>query len=269
MKDRYTGMYNVGDILRSLKNPRLTYNILETGHINERDKEEYKVEIFADGKAEEPRNIKYIVCEEMDKWAIKNTNSIEENVLKAIMKIANRKDYSDAKEWATRNQAVYNIATEAVTMAINDANNDIEKTLAKYGLTPYEDGNQWCILLGKDIQEGICGFGDTRPQAFIEFLSELINEVATQRAPQEETKQEPSTRQLWDEYTIELTDCDNGIFCKVHDFNPDAEDAFLVYKREEQEQMFGKFLLDSIRAKMNCDLCSKARIDIKITTIED
>lgn len=91
----------------------------------------------------------------------------------------------------------------------------------------------------------------------------------TQRAPQEETKQEPNTRQLWDEYTIELTDCDNGIFCKVHDFNPDAEDAFLVYKREEQEQMFGKFLLDSIRAKMNCDLCSKARIDIKITTIKD
>ena len=65
------------------------------------------------------------------------------------------------------------------------------------------------------------------------------------------------------------TDCDNGIFLKVHDFNPDAEDAFLVFKREEQEQMFGKFLMDSIRAKMNCDLCSKARIDIKITTIKD
>lgn len=81
-------------------------------------------------------------------------------------------------------------------------------------------------------------------------------------------KQEPK-QQLWDEYTIELTDCDNGIFLKVHDFNPDANDAFLVFKREEQEQMFGKFLMDSIRAKMNCDLCSKARIDIKITTIKD
>ena len=82
-------------------------------------------------------------------------------------------------------------------------------------------------------------------------------------------KQEQNTRQSWDEYTIELTDCDNGIFLKVHDTNPDAKDAFLVFKHEEQEQMLGKFLMDSIRAKMSCDLCSKARIDIKITTIED
>lgn len=97
------------------------------------------------------------------------------------------------------------------------------------------------------------------------FLDLVIVEYEGEEAP----KQEQDTRQLWDEYTIELTDCDNGIFCKVHDFNPDAKDAFLVFKREEQEQMFGKFLMDSIRAKMDCDLCSKARIDIKITTIKD
>lgn len=94
-------------------------------------------------------------------------------------------------------------------------------------------------------------------------------EEAPERKKTDCPKQEQNTRQLWDEYTIELTDCDNGIFLKVHDFNPDAKDAFLVYKHEEQEQMLGKFLMDSIRAKMNCDLCSKARIDIKITTIED
>lgn len=70
-KDRYAEMFNAGDILKSLKNPRLTYKVLETGHINELDQKEYKVEIFVDGKAEEPRNIKYIVCEKMDKWADK------------------------------------------------------------------------------------------------------------------------------------------------------------------------------------------------------
>lgn len=85
----------------------------------------------------------------------------------------------------------------------------------------------------------------------------------------EDSKQEQNTRQLWDEYTLELTDCDNGIFLKVHDFNPDTEDSFLVYKHEEQEQMLGKFLMDSIRVKMNADLCSKVRIEMKITTIED
>lgn len=72
MTDRYIERFKVGDILRSLKNPRLTYNVLETGHINELSQKEYKVEIFTDGKAEEPRNIKYIVCEKMDKWAEKN-----------------------------------------------------------------------------------------------------------------------------------------------------------------------------------------------------
>ena len=71
MTDRYIEMFNVGDILRSLKNPRLTYKVLETGHINELNQKEYKVEIFTDGKAEESRNIKYIVCEKMDKWADK------------------------------------------------------------------------------------------------------------------------------------------------------------------------------------------------------
>ena len=71
MTDKYTEMFNVGDILRSLNNPRLTYKVLETGHINELNQKEYKVEIFTDGKAEEPRNIKYIVCEKMDKWAEK------------------------------------------------------------------------------------------------------------------------------------------------------------------------------------------------------
>lgn len=96
------------------------------------------------------------------------------------------------------------------------------------------------------------------------FLDLVIVEYEGEDVPKQEPKQ-----QLWDEYTIELTDCDNGIFLKVHDFNPDAKDSFLVYKREEQEQMLGKFLMDSIRAKMNCDLCSKVRIDIKITTIED
>lgn len=67
-----------------------------------------------------------------------------------------------------------------------------------------------------------------------------------------------------DDYSIELVDCDNGIFLKVHDFNPDAEDAFLVYKHEEQEQMLGKFLMDSIRNKMDADLCNKVRIEMKI-----
>ena len=67
-----------------------------------------------------------------------------------------------------------------------------------------------------------------------------------------------------DDYIIDLVDCDNGIFCHIHDSNTDTEDACLVYKHEEQEQEFGKFLLDSVRAKMDADSCNKVRIEMKI-----
>jgi len=47
------------------------------------------------------------------------------------------------------------------------------------GIAPaYKDGDAWCILLGDNIQEGICGFGDTKEDAFIEFLKELLEKQA-------------------------------------------------------------------------------------------
>jgi hypothetical protein len=33
----------------------------------------------------------------------------------------------------------------------------------------YKDGNKWCCLLGKNIQEGICGFGDSPHEATEDF----------------------------------------------------------------------------------------------------
>ena len=49
----------------------------------------------------------------------------------------------------------------------------IESVLVRAGIKPYKDGNQWCILMGYNIQEGICGFGDTIDEAFYEFLMEI------------------------------------------------------------------------------------------------
>jgi hypothetical protein len=37
------------------------------------------------------------------------------------------------------------------------------------GLTPFKDGDQWCYLLGENLQEGISGFGHTPFQAAQEF----------------------------------------------------------------------------------------------------
>ena len=46
--------------------------------------------------------------------------------------------------------------------------------VVKAGLKLDKDGNQWSILAGDNIQEGICGFGDTIDEALYEFLKEVL-----------------------------------------------------------------------------------------------
>lgn len=41
------------------------------------------------------------------------------------------------------------------------------------GLTPKKDGNQWCYLLGENLQVGVAGFGDTVMTACINFYENL------------------------------------------------------------------------------------------------
>lgn len=50
--------------------------------------------------------------------------------------------------------------------AIEAEEYNLVKTL---GLHPYRDGNQWCILWGKNLQDGIAGFGDTPYLAVLDF----------------------------------------------------------------------------------------------------
>lgn len=38
-----------------------------------------------------------------------------------------------------------------------------------YNLKPFKDGDKWCVLLGENIQEGICGFGETPYKAILDF----------------------------------------------------------------------------------------------------
>lgn len=61
--------FRVGDKLISTRNPSLTYEVLEVGHINELGNLEYKVIIFADGKAKSPQDIHYLECKKVDEWA--------------------------------------------------------------------------------------------------------------------------------------------------------------------------------------------------------
>jgi hypothetical protein len=45
------------------------------------------------------------------------------------------------------------------------------------------DGNQWCALLGDDLQSGLAGFGDTPNEAMRAFDHAFQTET-TQKAPQ-------------------------------------------------------------------------------------
>jgi len=38
-----------------------------------------------------------------------------------------------------------------------------------FNLMPYKDGDQWCVLLGENLQEGIAGFGETPLKAILDF----------------------------------------------------------------------------------------------------
>ena len=42
-----------------------------------------------------------------------------------------------------------------------------------YNLKPYKDGDQWCVLLGDNIQTGICGFGNSPIDAIRNFNTEF------------------------------------------------------------------------------------------------
>lgn len=42
------------------------------------------------------------------------------------------------------------------------------------GATLKLDGNQWCALIGENIQEGVCGFGDTQQIALLELEVTLL-----------------------------------------------------------------------------------------------
>jgi hypothetical protein len=49
--------------------------------------------------------------------------------------------------------------------------------VALLGLAPYPDGNSWCVLWGANLQDGVCGFGDTPYMAVIDFNRAMHRKV--------------------------------------------------------------------------------------------
>lgn len=49
--------------------------------------------------------------------------------------------------------------------------------VALLGLAPYPDGNAWCVLWGANLQEGVCGFGDTPYKAVLDFNKAMNRKI--------------------------------------------------------------------------------------------
>ena len=45
--------------------------------------------------------------------------------------------------------------------------------ISALGIKPFKDGNSWCFLYGENIQEGICGFGETIFDAALDFYKTI------------------------------------------------------------------------------------------------
>lgn len=65
---------------------------------------------------------------------------------------------------------------------IGDKAFSVERLFAEAGIKPaYKDGNSWCVFIGKNIQEGICGFGETPRDAYVNFLKKLWGKAFEQK----------------------------------------------------------------------------------------
>lgn len=45
--------------------------------------------------------------------------------------------------------------------------------ISALGIKPSKDGNSWCFLYGENIQEGVCGFGETIFDAACDFYKNI------------------------------------------------------------------------------------------------
>lgn len=70
-------------------------------------------------------------------------------------------------------EAIPSLDTWAIAQAFQQAAADISQEMMRPSITlrlvPVKDGDQWCVLYGENLQEGIAGFGDSPDKAMRAF----------------------------------------------------------------------------------------------------
>ena len=89
--------------------------------------------------------------------------------MNSILNEERQQNISSAFQWAAELQQ--QAAREALSVEEN-------RNRPFFLLRPkiYPDGNQWCALYGENLQEGVCGFGDTPELAACDFDKSWISQ---------------------------------------------------------------------------------------------
>lgn len=93
----------------------------------------------------------------------------------------------------------------------------IDSILKEAGIKKsYKDGNQFCILLGEDLQSGICGFGKTKQEALVDFLRAVRRYFVQHEQPDGYNlamiEVKAKVDELYDETSIGLSEYDAGLY---------------------------------------------------------
>lgn len=90
----------------------------------------------------------------------------------------------------------------------------IDTILDEANIKSYKEGDVWCILYGENVDKGICGYGNTKEDAFMDFLSNLLEEKTIHNAKQ------VSTNIIWHDasnISIDTPDEHKEIICETED----------------------------------------------------
>jgi len=74
------------------------------------------------------------------------------------------------------------LAADQATAAILDVQAEMLRPSTVHKPRLYQDGDQWCALLGDDIMSGLSGFGDTPAAAFAAFDKAFTTPIHPEQA---------------------------------------------------------------------------------------
>lgn len=102
------------------------------------------------------------------------------------------------KEWKAELRG-YNTILRLIAILQQERQAIIDSICSGAGISvPYKDGNQWCILKGDDIQQGVAGFGNTPEDALMDFIK---NVPVQQMQPEEQLN--PDLEQEVEKFCLE------------------------------------------------------------------